>query len=95
MKRETAVYLLSYSANQQAVNRVRGEQRPKMAEPTSLTGFELPLALQKTQETAVYLPSYSANQQAVKRVRREQRPKMAEPTSLTGFELPLALQKTQ
>ena len=34
VNRETAVHLPSYSANQQAVNRVRREKRPKMAEPT-------------------------------------------------------------
>ena len=55
VNRETAVHLLSYSANQQAVNRVRREKRPKMAEPTSLTGFELPLALQKTHDGEQFL----------------------------------------
>ena len=55
VNRETAVHLPSYSANQQAVNRVRREKRPKMAEPTSLTGFELPLALQKTQDGQQFL----------------------------------------
>ena len=52
---ETAVHLPSYSANQQAVNRVRREKRPKMAEPTSLTGFDLPLALQKTHDGEQFL----------------------------------------
>ena len=55
VNRETAVYLPSYSANQRAVNRVRRKKRPKMAEPTSLTGFELPLALQKTHDVEQFL----------------------------------------
>ena len=55
VNRETAVHSPSYSANQQAVNRVRREKRSKMAEPTSLTGFELPLALQKTHDGEQFL----------------------------------------
>ena len=47
VNRETAVHSPRYSANQQAVNRVRRRKRPQMIEPTSLNGFELPLALQK------------------------------------------------
>ena len=55
INRETAVPLPSYSANQHAVNRVRREKRPKMADSTSLTGFELPLALKKTHNGAQFL----------------------------------------
>ena len=55
MNGEAAVNLPSYSANQPAVNRVRREKRPKTAEPTLLTGLELPLALQKTHDGEQFL----------------------------------------
>ena len=43
--RETAARFPSYSANQRNLIRVRREKRPKMAEPTSLTVFEIPVPL--------------------------------------------------
>ena len=62
MSRETDFDLPNHSVNQQAVKIVRREKIQKMAEPTSLTGFDLPLALQKTHDAEQFFLHDSGSQ---------------------------------